>query len=110
MTKFEVFDKQVKIGNEEYRFRPLEANYLPKIYRIVGKMPTSQKEEDTADFLQNLNEQDYKDIIEMGVITLQRSYTETDIKQIEGFVCQNLLPVFMGLMEVNVNAAVPDKA
>lgn len=100
---FDLFDKNVEIRGTEYKFKPLKAEYLPKIYRIVGKLP--EKEDAGTDFLSKLSEQDYLDIIEMGTVTLQRSNPDADVEQIRAFVGQNLLTVMMGLIEVNVSGS-----
>jgi hypothetical protein len=104
---FELFDKDIEIRGTKYKFKPLKSEYLPKVYRIVGKLP----ENDTAgvDFLSKLEEKDYLDIIEMGTVTLQRSNPDADVEQIRAFVGQNLLVVMMGLIEVNVAGTVKDK-
>lgn len=103
MTMFEIYTKAVKIGDNEYRIRPLSGRFLPKLYRVFSSFEVSRKEHGEDGFLQGLDEQTISFAHELCLETMKASYGDRKEDELDLFVSQNLWELFGAVAEVNMS-------
>jgi hypothetical protein len=103
-TIFDIYTKEVTINGQTYKIRPLSGRFLPKFYKVIGKLS-----EGNADGKQDVNPTKLFEDAEamealhtIGLETLKKSYPETKVEQLDEFVSQNLLKMLEVLIQVNM--------
>ena len=106
MVTFDIYIKEVEIetctGKQILRLRPLSGRFLPKLYSVLksfGMGGTAVKPEELFD---SLDEITIKNIHELILETLKKSYPEQKEVILDEFVSQNLLKLINALVEVNL--------
>ena len=102
MTMFEIYTKTVKIGDNEYRIRPLAGRFLPKLYTVFASFERGRKEHGEDGFLQGLDEKTISYAHELCLETMKASYNERSVEELDAFVSQNLWELFGAVSEVNM--------
>lgn len=110
---FEVYTKEVEIkeqnGNtQKYTIRPLNGDFLPDLYHVMGKFEESNDDslsdkEKNAKIFASLDKETVSILHKLTLETLKKSYPDKEEGVLNEFASQNLLPFMGAIMEVNVN-------
>lgn len=98
---FEIYSKDVTIEGKVYTVKPLPGKFLPKLYKLVGKLQGISGEGDNV--LEIIGEESIGDLHILASEMFARSYPQQAREDIEMFVSQNLLAVLPVVLEVHFN-------
>lgn len=99
---FEIYTKEVVIGDKTYKLRPLSGRFVGKFYALMSKLNTATKEDGSMD-MSKLDEKIMTDLYDLTLDMFKCSYPKEDVGQLEGFVAQNLFKLIEPLIQVNMN-------
>ena len=107
---FEIYTKEVKVGELTYKLRPLSGRFLPKLYAIINKFENmDEKDKTSSAAFKLLDEDSITKLHELLLETFKKSYPNENVEKLEEFVSQNLLQLFEPLMQVNMQTDVITK-
>jgi len=98
MATFNIYTKDVKIGDEVYQLRPLTGRFLPQLYDVIGKLANDKEEID----VKQLNEENITALQTLALETFKKSYPNEDENRLDEFVSQNLMVIVGPLVELNL--------
>lgn len=98
MSKFEIYTKEVVIGNETYKLRPLSGRFLPKLYSVAKSFNKDSSDDGS---LEGMSEDTISNIHSVCLETLKASYPDQKPEDLDLFVSSNLWALFKAVTEVN---------
>ena len=96
---FEVYVKEVKIGDDVYRLKPLGGDYLPLLYDVVTNL---KQDKDGNIDIESLNGDMMGNLHKVCLATFVKSYPNEDKGKLDEFVTQNLMKLIAPIFELNI--------
>lgn len=91
----------VSIDGETFKMKPLGATYLPKLFKVIGKMSSLDENSKPEDIAEVFTEENVTNLVDLMVISLKKADPEATENILKEFVSENFWDLFFPFLEVN---------